>query len=195
MIIGLLGEAGSGKDTVANYLISKHGYSQDSFAASLKDAVSAVFGWDREALEGKTSESREWRETVDSWWSERLNIPDLTPRLMLQQWGTDVCRNHFHNDIWIASLERRLSTNSNTVISDCRFPNEIDIIKKMNGITIRIYRGASISNNHISEYAWKSIEPDYKIYNNESLEELYSKLDIIMYKLRSPLSGSEMHFC
>lgn len=195
MIIGLLGEAGSGKDTVANYLISMHGYSQDSFATSLKDAVAAVFGWDREALEGKTTESREWRETVDSWWSERLNIPDLTPRLMLQQWGTEVCRNHFHNDIWIASLERRMAANSNTVISDCRFPNEIDVIKKMSGITIRIYRGASLSNNHISEYAWKSIEPDYKIYNNDSLEELYSKLDIIMYKLRSPLSSSELNLC
>ncbi len=53
MLIGLVGLIGSGKDTVAERLVSHHGFVRDSFAKSLKDAVSNIFSWDREMLEGK----------------------------------------------------------------------------------------------------------------------------------------------
>jgi ABC-type glutathione transport system ATPase component len=66
-IIGIVGFIGSGKDTVADYLVNFHRFKRESFANSLKDAVSQVFGWDRELLEGRTQESREWRETKDEW--------------------------------------------------------------------------------------------------------------------------------
>jgi len=52
MILGVTGLIGSGKDTIADYLVTTHGFKRVSFAASLKDAVSTVFGWDREMLEG-----------------------------------------------------------------------------------------------------------------------------------------------
>ena len=52
MLIGLVGLIGSGKDTVAEFLVKEHKFQRDSFAKSLKDAVSAIFGWDRELLEG-----------------------------------------------------------------------------------------------------------------------------------------------
>ena len=108
MIIGITGFIGSGKDTIADYLVTFHGYKRISFAGTLKDAVSSVFGWDRELLEGTTATSRKWREQVDPWWAERLNMPELTPRWILQYWGTEVCRNGFHNDIWVASVENQL---------------------------------------------------------------------------------------
>jgi hypothetical protein len=142
MIIGIAGWIGSGKDTVAEYLVNTKGFQRESYAGPLKDAVSNVFGWNRQWLEGLTPDAREWREQVDPWWSERLNIPHLTPRWVLQQWGTDVCRKAFHNDIWIASLENKLRDNKNNiVISDCRFPNEIKSIKKQGGIVIWVSRG------------------------------------------------------
>ena len=50
MLIGLVGLIGSGKDTVAERLITHHGYKRDSFAKSLKDAVSSMFNWDRKML-------------------------------------------------------------------------------------------------------------------------------------------------
>jgi hypothetical protein len=103
-IIGIVGFIGSGKDTVADYLVNFHGYKRESFANSLKDAVSQVFGWDRELLEGRTKESRDWRETRDEWWSKRLKR-DITPRWVLQYWGTEVVRKGFHDDMWVASLE------------------------------------------------------------------------------------------
>jgi hypothetical protein len=142
MIIGVCGFIGSGKDTIADYLVNYHGFKRDSFASTLKDAVAAVFAWDRELLEGRTKSAREWREQVDPWWSARLGIPDLTPRWVLQQWGTEVCRRAFHNDIWIASLENKLrNTQDNVIISDCRFPNEIASIKNAGGKVIWVQRG------------------------------------------------------
>ena len=46
MIIGFVGLIGSGKDTAADYLVNSYEFRRDSFAATLKDAVAAIFGWD-----------------------------------------------------------------------------------------------------------------------------------------------------
>ena len=69
-------------------------------------------------------------------------MPNLTPRWVLQHWGTEVCRQGFHDDIWIASLENRLrKTKDNIVISDTRFPNEFKAIRNAGGIVIWVKRG------------------------------------------------------
>jgi hypothetical protein len=210
MIIGICGFIGSGKDTVADYLVNFHEFRRDSFAATLKDAVSSVFGWDRELLEGRTKEAREWREQVDPWWAERLNMPNLTPRLVLQLWGTEVCRKSFHDDIWIASVENKLrNSKDNIVISDCRFPNEIKSIKKAGGTVIRVVRGPepewyddAVNFNagqsrigwalgkhrletlgiHASETAWVGTEFDVVIDNNGSIEDLYNQVKSLVLK-------------
>ena len=167
MIIGVCGFIGSGKDTVADYLVNFHEFRRDSFASTLKDAVSAVFGWDRELLEGRTKEARAWREQVDPWWAERLGMPDLTPRWVLQYWGTEVARKSFHDDIWIASLENKIrQSRDNIVISDCRFPNEIKSIKAAGGKVIWVQRGdlpdwyttAVLDNNTTGNYARENME-------------------------------------
>jgi hypothetical protein len=198
-IIGVCGFIGSGKDTAADYLVNFHEFRRDSFAATLKDAVGAVFGWNREMLEGRTKEAREWREQVDPWWSKKLDMPDLTPRWVLQYWGTEVCRKGFHDDIWIASLEARLrNSRDNIVISDCRFPNEIKAIKQAGGKVIWVQRGelpswhimAAKANHgdifakeklkhlgiHASETAWVGTEFDAVINNNGSIDSLYDQL-------------------
>lgn len=204
-IIGLLGFIGSGKDTAADYLVDFYEFQRDSFAATLKDVVSAVFGWDRNLLEGRTPEAREWREQIDPWWADRLGISNLTPRWVLQYWGTEVCRRAFHNDIWIASLENRLrrqAENVNIVISDCRFPNEVKAIKQAGGKVIRIVRGEDPAwysdallhnamadstlmqtkwpNVHASEWAWLGTEFDHVVDNNSDFKNLYLQLaDIV----------------
>lgn len=204
-IIGIVGFIGSGKDTVADYLVNFHGYKRESFANSLKDAVSQVFGWPRELLEGRTKESREWRETSDEWWSKRLK-QDITPRYVLQYWGTEVVRKGFHDDMWVASLEHRLLNSQNDiVITDCRFPNEIKAIRSAGGRVIRIKRGpepawfddarsmnkgpsrnmswALSKHNieelgvHASETAWVGQKFDATLNNDGSLDELYSQIE------------------
>jgi hypothetical protein len=209
MIIGVTGFIGSGKDTVANYLTTFHGYKRISFAGTLKDSVAAVFGWDRDMLEGTTKSSREWREQLDLWWSERLGIPELTPRWVLQQWGTEVCREGFHNDIWVASVENQLrKAKDNIVITDCRFTNEIEAIKNAGGITIRVERGEkpewydsaiaynrgpnsnslwSISKSkldrlkiHASEYSSVGLQHDYYLNNNSTIDDLHTQVESII---------------
>ena len=122
MIIGLVGFIGAGKGTVADLLVDRHDFVKESFASSVKDSVSAVFGWDRSLLEGDTAESRAWRETPDKWWSEKLG-KTFSPRLALQLMGTEAGRDVFHEDLWVHTLMRRCENapNKNYVIADVRF--------------------------------------------------------------------------
>jgi hypothetical protein len=205
MIIGVCGFIGSGKDTVADYLTNFHGFRRESFANSLKDAVAQVFGWDRIMLEGRTTQARAWREQVDPWWAQRLDMPDLTPRWVLQHWGTEVCRKAFHDDIWIASLENKLrNSTDNIVISDCRFPNEIRSIKDAGGIVIRVKRGAEPDwyndaadmnagdrclnymtakvrmqklGIHASETAWVGTKFDAVLLNDSTIDDLFEQVN------------------
>jgi hypothetical protein len=214
IIVGVCGFQGSGKDTVADYLVNVHGFRRISFAGTLKDAVSAIFGWDRELLEGRTKESRDWREKVDKWWANKLNMPHLTPRWVLQYWGTEVARKAFHDNIWIHSVEYKLSTISdNVVISDVRFPNEIKSIKDAGGMVIRTHRGpdpewyhaAEIVNKgptknlswasnksfldnykiHVSETSWIGTNFDAILDNDGTIDDLYSQINQLLNPLFS----------
>lgn len=148
-VVGILGFKGSGKDTAGEYLVREHGFVVESFANPLKDMVAAVFGWDRALLEGNTVDSREWRETPDTWWEVKLDWPNnpgsylgrFTPRVALQVIGTDVLRQHFDDSIWIKSLEARLIKHDKVVITDCRFPNECKLIRSHGGALFRVKRG------------------------------------------------------
>lgn len=143
-LIAFAGFKGSGKDTAGRFLVQNYGYKSFSFAESLKDACASIFCWDRELLEGATGESRAWRETVDKWWAEKLEIPDFTPRLALQLVGTNVFREHFNTDLWILNIERKinlLGPDANVVLCDGRFANELNLARKFDGKVIRVKRG------------------------------------------------------
>jgi|SanBayMetagenome_1026888.scaffolds.fasta_scaffold08320_3 adenylate kinase family enzyme len=140
MIIGVVGFIGSGKGTVADILVEKHGFVKLSFADAVKDATAAIFGWPRALLEGDTLESREFRETKDEWWSKKFEF-DFSPRLALQLMGTEAGRNVFHQDVWVHALERKAEMYKNVVIADVRFPNEIDWMRSKGGFAVRVQRG------------------------------------------------------
>jgi hypothetical protein len=141
-------------------------------------------------------------------------MPDLTPRWVLQYWGTEVVRRGFHDDTWIASLENKLrKTTDDVVISDCRFPNEIVAIKRAGGIVIRVHRGpdpdwytfAETVNRgperniewswaktqldnfqiHASETAWIGTNFDAIIDNNASMDHLYAQVNDLVLNLQS----------
>ena len=86
MIIGICGLIGSGKGSVADILVENHNFKKLSFADKLKDGVSAVFGWDRDMLEGDTDRSRIWREKADEFWTSETG-DTVSPRLVLQLFG------------------------------------------------------------------------------------------------------------
>lgn len=216
-VIGIVGFQGSGKDALARQFI-EIGYKKLAFANSVKDVLSSVFGWERSLLEGETDESRYWREQPDIWWEQKLNwmeqlnfrsvFPRFTPRVAMQLVGTDIFRKHFNDSLWILSLENKIRNNdsNNIVISDCRFPNEIKMIREIGGIIIKVTRGeqpewynvgidASNGNNsakdyllskqiHMSEWAWLNQAVDIEVYNNSTPEKMFN---VIMSVYKNPI--------
>jgi hypothetical protein len=198
MIIGICGFQSCGKDTVAKYLIDKYGFKKLSFACILKDIISIMFDWPRDKLEGITNEDRIWREQIDPWWADVFNIPNLTPRYVMQFIGTDLFRKHFHPDFWVKVFERQLTKYSRVVVTDCRYENEINLLKNHGGLIIQLYRNMpkwfydyknkkiksnEFNNLHISETSWIDCNYDIIIKNNSTIDELYKELDYNLYKL------------
>jgi hypothetical protein len=206
-IIAIAGSIGSGKDTVAKYLADRYGYHRESFASSVKDTLSSVFGWPRGLLDGITNDSRDFREIVDPWWSERLNIPNFTPRYAMQHIATDLFRDHFNSEIWIYSLERRILDHirrtKNTgfgykvVITDLRFENEFAMVKRLGAHTVRVMRGdqppwwvmnpQQVSDKypdvHHSECGLSPVpnnEFNTVIRNDGTISEMYKEIDAMM---------------
>lgn len=207
MIIGICGLIGSGKDTIAGYLMKQHGYQRYSWATPLKDISSMLFDWDREMLEGTTSDLREQRELKDDWWSTKLG-KDWSPRYALQYIGTEVMRNGLHPDIWVLAGQRRISNMQKVVIPDTRFPNEIKAIREMGGSIWRVSRGPEpewfkeltfyknfmkgkvteqevvkfMSENypkiHASEYSWHGQIFDQNIDNSGTVQDLIEKIEL-----------------
>ena len=104
MIIGICGLISCGKGTVADILVDEHNFKKISFADKLKDAVSLMFDWPRDMLEGETPDSRYWREQEDKFWTEETGR-SVTPRLVLQEFGTDCMRNGFYDGIWVSFVK------------------------------------------------------------------------------------------
>ena len=184
MIIGICGLIGSGKGTVADILVD-HGFKKVSFADKLKDGVSTIFGWDRAMLEGDTDESRTWREQRDDFWSSETKM-EVTPRLVLQLFGTDCMRNGFDDGVWVSLLKKTILDNpGNYVVPDVRFENEIAMLRDIGGEVWEVQRGrtpewlikyeitgAEPAEIHPSEWRWIKSRKDVVIENNSTLAEL-----------------------
>lgn len=143
-IIALTGQAGSGKDTLAMFVIEEAAnlagekWVKLSFATHLKDVVSLLFNMDRQMLEGVTPEDREKREQPDPFWSEKMGKP-FTPRYALQYVGTNLLRNQLHKDIWVNCLEKKIEqTDANILITDVRFKNEIQMLRNKKAMFVRM---------------------------------------------------------
>ncbi len=190
MIIGICGLIGSGKDSVADILVQEKNFKKISFADKLKDGVASVFGWDRLMLEGNTSDSRDWREQKDDFWSAELG-KDISPRLVLQIFGTECMRQGFYDGIWVSLVKKHIIDNpkQNFVIPDVRFPNEVSMIKSIHGevwrmrrgpdpVWFRMYQdlGVKPEEVHESEWAWANSNFNKIIDNNGTLLELRSQV-------------------
>ena len=142
----------------------------------------------------------------------KIEKVEMTPRLMLQLLGTDCGREIIHPSIWVNSLmteyKSKLSSNNpvddldweprfiypNFIITDTRFPNELEAVKKREGITIRVNRnfeGKWIDKQewdlhtkgivpHESETALDNSTFDYEIINDGTISELIDKMRNIL---------------
>lgn len=176
-IIGLSGYARSGKDTTADYLVEKYGYTKMSFAAPMKEALYKLNPDVRDISE------LVWtvQQVVDlsGWEGAKEITPDV--RGLLQRFGTEVGREMFGENFWVDLAMSQIPDGSKIVVSDVRFPNEADAIKKLGGKVLRVERdGVEAVNAHISETALDGYDFDVRIPNNKDITALHFLIETLI---------------
>lgn len=175
-MIGLGGYARSGKDTVGQYLVERHGYTRLAFADAIRDVayrLDPVVETDR-YNEGFVRLS----DLVDMHGWEAAKA-DADVRRLLQRLGTDAVRSVLGDGLWIHALDRQVVGVDRVVITDVRFPNEVEYVRLARGGQLWwVFRdGVSAINGHASEHAVGRTVFDLGIYNNGTLEQLYEQID------------------
>jgi len=227
-IIGIHGYIESGKDTVAN-IIKKIDAERDwkikKFASKLKQIATILTGIPSDKFEDqefkKTYLGDEW--TVETKIDHTL-IKDgkatrakvfnrMTVRDMLQKLGTEAMRNGLHPDVWVNALlcdykktknKDEEYTHPNWIISDLRFPNEYDAIKKKDGFCIKVVRPRlltpkftskdglvsvqyiemDMAKQHISEYALDNHTFDYTLDNSGDIDDLEKEVRQMLFHIK-----------
>jgi len=214
MIIGISGRMGSGKNTVGDIIekicLTNEGplFEQKAFAGKLKQTASLLTGIPVEKFE-----DQEFKKTLlGSEWGTVKDIPlnAITPfadmefnvmmsvREFLQRLGTEAMRDGLHTNVWVNALfadyipysvtgSNYEENESKWIITDMRFPNEMEAVELREGITIRVVRQDMHSLEamipaHASETALDGAEFDYVIDNNGTLDELVEKVREILTK-------------
>jgi hypothetical protein len=179
-LVGLMGYAGAGKDAVGNILVGRYGWGRVAFADALKEMVYALDPF-VEVPDGQDKEVTyhcRLTRVVDAFgWDGAKGFDDV--RRLLQRMGTEAGRKVLGEDVWVKAAQRKLFTKpSGTVLTDVRFPNEIDMIKNTGGELWRVDRpGVGPRNDHVSEHAWTGYGVDVVILNNGSLAALADVVD------------------
>ena len=148
--IGLIGLAGSGKDTAAEALY-KLGYKRVSFAQKLK-CFAGYFGWD--------------------------GVKDARGRALLQDLG--MAARRYNPNHWIEELHSIYDRKRFLVYTDVRFQNEADYVREQGGIVVRIVRPGQIAENHESELKQSEVAADIEIVNGGSIADLHDKIRAII---------------
>lgn len=187
MLIGLVGKARSGKDTVAGLLVQNFddGFEQFAFADVMKDVVALKFGIARCHCDGIDEDGSVFdREAIHPFWG-------ISTREMLQKEGTEATREVYCPDFWLRRMEIQLedSQSVNVVISDVRFPNEVDFIKKAGGHVIGITRpGVPNVSAHKSERMASEdlgTVADYVVGNDGTVAELHDQITTLVDMLKA----------
>jgi len=164
MIIGLTGYAQSGKDSVAKILVEQYGFTRLAFADKIRDMLYY--------LNPLVKEGFRLQGVVDAygWDQAKVLFPEV--RKELQELGVSA-RSYLGSDVWVHAVFEQMVDNVNYVITDVRFENEADMIKKAHGDLWRIKRpGVKAVNGHISESELDGYKVDKILSNGDTLEEL-----------------------
>lgn len=175
MIIGISGYKGSGKDTAGQVLIDKFGFTKASFAAPIKDMVSEQFGIDRFMLEGTDCKMREMRD------NPKFGAYGLSPRQLLQKLGT-FYNSEISTTYWSDMLEKEYKSQfgNDFVVTDVRFPCEVEMIERNGGKVIRINRPGFTGEDHVSERSLCDWPFDTVISNHKDMDFLREQTEALM---------------
>lgn len=171
MLIGLCSPAmGSGKSTVADYLVRHHGFSRVALATPFKMITTALLS--AAGLRGDEIHRRvhgDMKEAV-------IDSLGVSSRQIQQRLGTEFGRKAIHEDFWVriamSAARSELAGGRSVVIDDVRFPNEHAAIINAGGTVYRIIRpGAAVTSQHESEGQLDRIRMP-EIVNDGTVEEL-----------------------
>jgi len=171
ILIGVCGKKYSGKDTMADYLVSRYGFQKRSFAGPLKDACRHLFHFS----EAQCHDPRQ-KDVVDPRWN-------ISPRQAFQMVGTDWVRRQFHRNFWVERMRFELmgfGPKDRVVLCDVRFENEKDLVLELGGSMWGIQRPSlrHRKDEHESEMSMDSFFASLPLLeNNGSVQEFYSKID------------------
>ena len=175
-LVGLLGTKGVGKDTVADYMVSHYNFDKRAFASPIKEACAILFQLPLARFEGEDKELCDEKH-------------GLSPRQMMQLVGTDFFRDKVRQDFWIDHFKRWYAARDPSrpvVVTDVRFQNEVDVIKALGGVVVRVTRPHdeqdgrhTMLDTHITEQGVAEVQGvDFTIVNGGSLEELQGKVKL-----------------
>lgn len=182
-VLGLSGYARTGKDTVANILVEKYGYTRMSFADPMRNALYALNPIVGLAHSEYVEEQVDLRYVVDTvgWDSYKESLWGDEMRALMQRFGTEVGREQFGENFWIDQAMHRIPDGAKAVFADTRFQNEAKAIRELGGSIWRIERnGIGPVNSHISEVDLDNYPFDLTIYNDNSLEDLEATVSTAM---------------
>lgn len=174
-IIGLCGQARAGKDTVAAALVEGAGWQRMAFADGLRAALLEL------DPDVRVPEMRGWRWAplhealrLCGGWEGVKAVPGLgvEVRGMLQRLGMAVRR--LDPDVWVRPvMAEAAASGCDVVITDVRFVNEAEAIREAGGTVVSVVRPSlESSDGHVSEVEWRSILPDFTVYNSFDLYHL-----------------------
>lgn len=169
LILGVCGSIGSGKTTVANYLIDGYRFKRVRFADPLKNMLTAL-GLTQEEIDGNLKEK------------PCKLLGGATPRRAMQTLGTEWGRMCIDANLWIRAWSASLPKGRDIVVDDVRFPNEVKAVHDIGGMIIQIDRdGAGGLTTHASEM--QGIKGDTVIKNNGTLDDLHARIDLCLKHL------------
>jgi hypothetical protein len=191
VLVGLVGRAQVGKDTLAADWIERFGFVRVSFAEPLRKMAEALNPYVT-AGAGILSDGTHipralrYREALGllGYETAKRELPEF--RGILQRLGTEAGRQVHGEDVWvdlaIAEAQEAVAIRRTPVVfTDVRFPNEADAIRRAGGRLVRIHRpDAPSAGSHASEMALASIETHAVIENTGSVVELHEAGETVL---------------
>lgn len=181
MIVGLTGHYGSGKDATGAVLVEDFGFERVAFADEVRREVATQpwphlpwrirsrFAFDRlRGLDGGDLAREIWTKPT----SRRM-------RMLLQWWGTEYRRAQ-DPDYWLKRVGERLAAGGDFVVTDVRFPNEVELIRRHGGEVWMVQRDGCAGDSHVSERGIAEILCDRFVANNDTLPELQARVRRLM---------------
>lgn len=172
-VIALTGRKLSGKDT-ASEAFTALGYTPVKFAGALKAMLRALYEYcgmpDTEIERRIEGDLKEYACEV---------LCGQTTRFGMQTLGTEWGRQMIAEEIWVNALTLRVKHDNRIIITDLRFPNELQVVRVLGGIVGRVVRpkfhgGTKLA--HVSEQYVDDMQVDFEVRNNGTVDTLHKNI-------------------